>query len=259
VDEARKLKRELMLFKVDFEKAYDSVDWRYLDAVMERMSFPTLWRKWIMECVSTTTTLVLVNGNPTNEFSLERSLRQGDPLSPFLFLLAAEGLHVMMHTMVESEIFKGYTIGGANLVVVSHLQFVDDTLLIGEKSWGNVRALRVVLVLFEAMSWLKVNFHKSSLVGNNIHDSWLTEATFVLGCKVGRVPFMYLGLPIGGDPRRLLFWDPIVSCIKSRFSDWHSRFLSFSGRLTLLKSILTALLVYVLSFFKAPSSIISST
>ena len=86
VDEAHILKKELLLFKVDFEKAYDSVDWGYLDVVMERMSFPVLWRKWIKECVSTATASVLVNGSPTDEFPLERGLRQGDPLSPFLFL-----------------------------------------------------------------------------------------------------------------------------------------------------------------------------
>jgi len=229
MDEARKFKKELMLFKGDSEKVYGSVDWGYLDAVMGRMSFSTLWRKWIKDCVSTTTgsrrkwkNVLLVNGNPIDKFSLERGLRQGDPLSPFLFLLAAEGLHVMMKAMVESEIFKGYSIEGANPMVVSHLQFADDTLLIGEKSWGNVRALQAALVLFEAMSGLKVNFRKSSLVGVNIHDSWLTEAAPVLGCRVGRMPFLYLGLPIGGDPRRLLFWDHIVSRIKSRLSGWHS-------------------------------------
>ena len=83
VDEARKLKKELLLFKVDFEKAYDYVDWKYLDEVIIRMSFSILWRKWIKECVSTATTSVLVNGNRTDEFPLVRGLRQGDPLSPF--------------------------------------------------------------------------------------------------------------------------------------------------------------------------------
>ena len=60
------------MFKVDFEKTYDSVDWKYLDDVMGKMAFPTLWRKWMKECVTTATVAVLVNGNPTDEFALAR-------------------------------------------------------------------------------------------------------------------------------------------------------------------------------------------
>ncbi|GAU20543.1 hypothetical protein TSUD_131010 [Trifolium subterraneum] len=240
VDEARKSKKELMLFKVDFEKAYDSVDWSYLD-------------DWIKECVSTASASVLVNGSPTDEFPIERGLRQGDPLSPFLFLLAAEGLNVLMEVVVAHNLFKGYNIGERDFVSVSHLQFADDTLLLGVKSWANVRALRAVLVLFETMSGLKVNFNKSVLVGVNIPDSWLGEAASALCCKVEKIPFLYLGLSIGGDPRRLVFWEPVLARLKSRLSGWKSRFLSFGGRLVLLKSVLSSLPVYALSFFKAPS------
>jgi hypothetical protein len=84
-DEARNTKKELMLFKVDFENASDSVDWRYLDAVLGKMAFPPLWRKWVRECVCTATTSVLVNGIPTEEFPFQRDLRQGDPMSLFCF------------------------------------------------------------------------------------------------------------------------------------------------------------------------------
>ncbi|GAU12613.1 hypothetical protein TSUD_132230 [Trifolium subterraneum] len=259
VDEARKSKKELMLFKVDFEKAYDSVDWGYLDDVMGRMSFPTLWRKWIKECICTASASILVNGSPTEEFPLERGLRQGDPLSPFLFLLATEGLHVLMEAMVDRHLFTGYKVGEVDQVSISHLQFADDTLLLGVKSWANVRALRAVLVLFEAMSGLKVNFNKSMLVGVNIAESWLCEAASSLCCRVGNIPFLYLGLPIGGDPRRLGFWEPVLARLKNRLSGWKSRFLSFGGRLTLLKSVLTSLPVYALSFFKAPSGFVVSS
>jgi hypothetical protein len=121
---------------------------------MGKMGFPTLWRKWIRECISTATASVLVNGSPTDEFPLERGLRQGDPLSPFLFLLAAEGLNVLMQAVVEGNRFVGYRVGGQEAVSVSHLQFADDTLLLGSKSWANVRTLRAVLLLFEQMSGL---------------------------------------------------------------------------------------------------------
>ena len=121
-----------------------------------------------------------------------------------------------------------------------------------------MRALRAVLALFAKMSGLKVNFHKSLLVGIIIVDSWLTEAASIINCKMGKVPFLYLGLSIGGDPRRLAILEPVMNTIKTRLSGWQSRFLSFGGRLVLVKYVLTSLPIYVLSFFKAPSGIISS-
>ena len=89
VDEAHKAKKELLLFKVDFEKAYDSVDWNYLEAIVCRMPFLTLWRKWIKECVGIASTSVLVNGSPTEEFPMERGLRQGDNLFPLLLFVGS--------------------------------------------------------------------------------------------------------------------------------------------------------------------------
>ncbi|MCI28551.1 RNA-directed DNA polymerase (Reverse transcriptase), partial [Trifolium medium] len=103
------------------------------------------------------------------------------------------------------------------------------------------------------MSVLKVNFNKSMLVVVNVSDSWLNEVAAALRCKVGKVDFLYLGHPIGGDSRRLSFWEPVLSRIKNKLYGWKSRILSFGGRLILLKSVLTSLPVYALSYFKAPS------
>jgi len=256
VDEARRLKKEMLLFKVDFEKAYDSVDLKYLDEVMKRMNFPTLWRKWTSECVGTAS--VLVNESPTDEFNIECGLRQGDPLSPFLFVLATEGLNVLMLSLLEAGLFQGYKVGRREDMCLSHLQFADDTLINGEKSWLNVQCMRTVLVIFEQLSGLRVNFHKSFLTRINVSDSWLSEAALVMNCRVGAFPFVYLGLPIGGDPRKLNFWRPVLNSIKSRLSNWKSKFLSFGGRLILLKCVMSSLPVYFLFFFKAPTGIISS-
>jgi len=104
-EEYCRLHKEMLLFKVDFEKAYDSVDLNYLDTVMQKMNFLTLWRKWMSECIGTATASVLVNGCPTDEFLMERGLRQGDPLSPFLFLLAAEGFNVLMLSTMRPGCF----------------------------------------------------------------------------------------------------------------------------------------------------------
>jgi len=210
------------------------------------------------ECIGLVTASILVNNSRTDEFHLNRGIRQGDPFSLFIFLIAAEWLHVMMSAMVNSNLFMGYSVGGLNPTMISHLQFADDTLLLGVKSWANIWALRARLILFEVMSGLKVNFHKSMLVGVNIDDSWLGQAASVLACKIGCIPFVYLGLPIGGDARRLIFWEPVLSRIKARLSEWKSIKLSFGGRLVLLKAIMSSLPIYAIFFFRAPSGIISS-
>lgn len=111
VDDARKLKKELLLFKVDFEKTFDSVYWKYFKTVMVKLNFPILSRKWIIECVSTTSASILVNGCPTNEFKFERGLRQGDPLSQFLFLVAVEEINVLLKASMEARFFTRYSVG----------------------------------------------------------------------------------------------------------------------------------------------------
>ena len=141
---------------------------------------------------------------------------------------------------------------------MTHLQFADDTLIIGEKRWLNVRSIRAVLLLLEEVSGLKVNFHKSMLTGVNIPDSWLSAAASVMNCQRGLIPFVYLGLPIGGDFRKFSFWKHVVDRIETRLSSWSNKFLSFGGCLVLLKSVLSSLSVYFLSFFKAPAGIIAS-
>jgi hypothetical protein len=134
---------------------------------------------------------------------LEKGLRQGDPLSLFLFLLAVEGLKVMMNAVVDSNLYFRYSFGANADCSTSHLQFPDNTSLLREKSWANVHALRAVLLLFSSVSGIKVNFYKSILSGINIKDSWLAATTSTLNYKVGKLPLVYLGLPIGCDARRL--------------------------------------------------------
>jgi len=148
-------------------------------------------------------------------------------------------------------------VGRVGEVRLTHLQFANDTLLLGEKSWLNVCSMRAALLLFEEIYGLKVNFHKSMLTGVNVNDSWLAEVALVMNCRRGSIPFVYLGLPIGGDSTKRNFWKPVIDRIVARLSSWNNKFLSFGGRLILLKYVLSSLPVYFLSFFKAPAGIIS--
>ena len=159
---------------------------------------------------------------------------------------------------MEAGLFLGYDVGRENIMSLSHLQFADDTLIIGQNSWLNVRSIRAVLLILEQLSRLKVNFQKSMLTGVYVSDSWLSKVTRVLHCRVGAFPFVYLGLPIGRDPRKLDFWKPILTCIISILSNWKRKFLSFGGRLILLKFVMSSVPVYFISFFKAPTCVISS-
>jgi hypothetical protein len=144
VDDAKRSRKPCCLFKVDFEKAYDSVSWGFLYYMLGRMGFSDRWIRWVKCCVESGSVSVLVNGSPTNEFSMERGLRQGDPIAPFLFLIIAEGLGGLMREACSKKVFSGYKVGKSD-EVVSHIQFADDTLLIGEMSLQNVLTMKSIL------------------------------------------------------------------------------------------------------------------
>ena len=96
-----------IILKLDFEKAYDCVNWKFLDYVMGSIGFGYKWRKWIMECISTAGISVLVNGSTTKQFRMKRGLRQRDPFSPYLFLMVVETLHLMLRQAERLNLIKG--------------------------------------------------------------------------------------------------------------------------------------------------------
>jgi hypothetical protein len=168
---------------------------------------------------------VLVNGSPSEEINIQRGLKQGDPLAPFLFLLVAEGLGGLMKKAVELNKFTGFQIGNSGLSV-SHLQYADDTLCIGEASISNLWCLKAILRGFEMVSGLKINFWKSSLIGVNVSPEFLRVASAFLNCRVSSLPFKYLGLPVGASPRRVTTWEPLLESLRRRLGSWRNKFVS---------------------------------
>ncbi|CAL5427989.1 unnamed protein product [Camellia sinensis] len=169
VDWLEKSKRKGVILKLDFEKAYDSINLEYLFSMMHNLGLGEKWVEWMRSCVTTVRVSVLVNGSPTEEFSPQKGLRQGDPLSPFLFNIVAQGLNVLLERAKEMGLIKGPSVGMSDLRL-SYLQFADDTLLFCEAEWAEIVNVKRILRCFEVISKLKINFHKSVVCGVGISE-----------------------------------------------------------------------------------------
>jgi len=159
----KKGKKEGVLLKIDFQKAYDNVNLESLLEVLKAMGFAEKWRAWIKACLSTASISVLVNGSPCKPFPMKRGLRQGDPLSPYLFVLVTEVLNCLLSKAVQMGVFNGIQIGSRR-VTVTHLQFADDTLIFCEPQLHSLQNIKKVLLSFQNFSGLSVNYAKSGLL-----------------------------------------------------------------------------------------------
>ena len=191
-----KLKRKKsFIFKVDFEKAYDSVRWDYLDDVLRRFGFGEKWCSWIQACLHSSRGSVLVNGSPTEEFIFHKGLKQGDPLSPFIFILIMESLHLSLKRVVDAGMFKG--IGLNDSMYLSHMFYADDAIFMGQWSNRNIETLMFVLKCFQQASGLSINLSKSKLMGVAVKDDRVVEVANTIGCGTIKAPFSYLGSKVG--------------------------------------------------------------
>ena len=197
---------------------------------------------------------MLVNGSPTEEFKPSRGLRQGDPMAPFLFLVVVEGLAGLVRQALRTDVLRGIKVGRNN-VECFLLQFANDTLFMCEDSFDSIFAIKAILRCFEIVSGLKDNFHKSKLTGIKVDNFAMRTYAKTLNYNTMKLPFQYLGIEVGGNPRKKQLWDPVVKKVEAKLSSWRGRFLSMAGRICLLKSAFTAIPLFYLSIFKAPVAV----
>ncbi|KAL6328045.1 hypothetical protein AAG906_033313 [Vitis piasezkii] len=236
VDEKRRLGEKGVVLKIDFEKAYDHMSWDFLDHVLEKKGFSPRWRKWMSGCLSTVSYAILVNGNAKEWVQASRGLRQGDPLSLFLFTLVADVLSRMLLIAEERNLLKGFRVG-RNRTRASHLQFADYTIFFSNTRKEELHTLKSLLLVFEHISRLKVNLDKSNIYGINLDQNHISRLAELLECKASGWPILYL----------------VIEEISRRLNGWQKAYLSFRERITLIQSYLTHMPCYFISLFKIPT------
>ena len=169
LEEYKRKKKSCVFFKVDYEKAYDSVNWEFIYYMLRRLSFCDLWIRWIKGYLKSASVSVFVNGSPTRKFFPRKGLRQGDPLAPFLFLIVAEGLAGVARMveelagvarMAEEKKLIDNLEVGKDKVKVNMLQYANDTLFFCEANTKSVFNIKTILQCFQLSSGFRVNFLK---------------------------------------------------------------------------------------------------
>ena len=221
IDSWQKRKEKGLICKLDIEKAYDSINWKFLLKVLQKMGFGSKWLGWMWSCLSSAKFSVLVNGVPTGFFSSTKGLRQGNPLSPYLFVMGMEVLDVLIRRAVERGYLSGCTIrgGSRSTLNISHLFFADDIIVFCEASKEHLTHLSWILLWFEAASGLRINLAKSEIIPVGEVEE-IEELAVELGCMVGSLPSQYLGLPLGASNRAPSMWDGVEERVRKRLVLW---------------------------------------
>ncbi|KAJ1686499.1 hypothetical protein LUZ63_017889 [Rhynchospora breviuscula] len=244
-----------VLLKLDFFKTFDSVDWDFLFSVLTTRGFPPNFISRIKLSLTTATSAVLVNGMLGPTFSHKRGLRQGDPISPFLFLLAADVLSRMLQaTALTLDTTLSHKVTSPFFL----LQYADDTLVFSSAEGHTLRALHLTLQLFQNVSGLTVNATKSSFIPSNISDEACNLIVQLFQFQQADFPLHYLGLPLTvARPGRDCF-QPLLDKIERKLAGWKGRLLSRSGRLVLVSSVLSSIPSYAMSSFFLPNWLVDA-
>ncbi|XP_042026496.1 uncharacterized protein LOC121773661 [Salvia splendens] len=244
-----------LALKLDMTKAYDRVQWSFLLRILTRMGFPARWIDMVDRCVNNCWFSVLINGAPAGFFKSTRGLRQGDPLSPALFILAAEYLSRTLDKLILGRREMAF-ITTRHAPQISHLAYADDLIVFTQAKETSLRQLVQTLGLYEKVSGQMINAEKSHFFLDEKHTAWAPRIKRIGGFQQGKLPFIYLGVPIFKGIKKndmfLFLWNKI----SERIHSWSHRFLSFGGRLTLIKSTLGAIPLHIFQVLEPTKEVI---
>ena len=220
-------KRVAMAVKTDMSKAYDRLEWDFITAVLERLGFHHQWIGLIMQCISTVKYSFLINGSPRGKVKPSRGIRQGDPLSPYIFILCSEVLSGLCNKAQAEGRIEGIKVARGS-PRINHLLFADDTMFFLKANKESTLALKEILHSYGKASGQSINLAKSSVTFSRKAPATLkrmvhNELQIQKEGGVGK----YLGLPEHFGRKKKDLFSSIVERIKQKASSWSNRYLSY--------------------------------
>ena len=239
-----------ILLLIDFEKAFDSVRWDFMAKTLKAFKFGPIFQKWVKVLYTNSQSSVLNNGHQTPFFQLEQGVRQGCPLSAFLFILVVELLAIQIRT---SNNIKGIQVADIEIKIS---QLADDTSLF-IRDTDSIKNIFSLLERFETNAGLKANVEKTKFynIGNTVIDE-----TTLLGPKFEKTPIQILGITVTDDENISIEhnFTPRVKAIENILKHWSRRKLSLKGKITVINSLALSLIVYPASNLSTPNLILES-
>ena len=223
-------------FKIDLRKAFDSISWKFIHKVLIKFGFPEIFISWIMTCISGPMLSVKINGSLEGHFPAASGLRQGDPVSPYIFVMAMEILTACLNKFCSHQDFKHHWC--TKQLNVTHLTFADDILLFSHGDNRSIDLLMMGLQEFSSCSGLQPNAAKSNYFHANVDPETLQHIRVTTGFSEGALPVRYLGLPLITTKLNLQHCMPLIMRIRACIDHWTNICLNHAGRLQLLKSVL---------------------
>ncbi|OMO70992.1 reverse transcriptase [Corchorus capsularis] len=238
--------------KLDMNKAYDRVEWDFLRSVLLKLGFDPLWVSWILECVSTVSYSLILNGKQAFNIFPSRGLRQGDPLSPYLFLFVVD----VLSRSVQQKVLDG-SISGIQLSrqspMLTHLFFADDSLFFFDANLANCRNMISCVQDYCRASGQSINMENSRLIfSSNVPEDERQQVENCLGIKVAANPGTYLGIPTFWGKSKYDAMGFIKEKVLTKLKSWKQQTLSYGGREVMIKAVASAMPVYVMACYKLP-------
>jgi len=252
---AKQREKSEAALKLDISKAFDSVSWCYLQAILQKLGFCPQWVTWMMICVTSVEYNVIFNGDRIGPITPKRGLRQGFPLSPFLYIICAEGLSATIKNHERKGTLHGNRVCMA-APSVSHLLFVDDSFIFCNANTSEAQQLKEILSNYEQASGQAMNFRKSAIAfSSNTRQEDIASIKNILGVSDLIRSGKYLGLPsMVGRSKKAIF-SYLKDRIWKKCQAWNARSLSRAGKEILIKSVAQAIPSYCMGAFLIPNSL----